>query len=492
MVSRLIITILLSGFVFMNISGQKNLQQYVGRTLGDSTVQFSDLQPLNYKYFYGRYTNSYGAPQKVKFGSMFNFAGDSVTVTASGGTGDVNQNGNSYGATMSIGTNDNNQFRLRTNGVERFSITTGTSTGGLFNQNYVTATTNAVVDAITINATSTGTIATNFGSGFKFTAPSNTGIVRDLAYISPYWTSATNSLENSAIKFRIQNFGTISTEMELMNSNIGGGVLKLNSVYPLTIDGLNFAPNVGYTFGPCIGPWTMTTSQASNAAAINLSTTGSGSGTTISNGTFSAANPTSSASLIIDGSVTATGAGSNNYTALSINNTFSESGGHTGITRGLYVNNTLTAPNDYRAVDIATSSGKGVYQSNTTIQNNLSGKTNIGSTGDPIVKLKVSGRFAAAKGANIASTGNLTLGADGNCFTITGTTTINTIDATNWIAGSVVYLIFSGSVTVSHNTAGTGARIYLAGSINYAAVNNSTLTLVYDGSVWQELSRKNP
>lgn len=461
--------------------------------LGDSSVSLTSTQWLNQKYIYGRYSSGYGPVQKMRLGSMFTISGDSVTVTT-GGTGDVNQGGNSYGATMSIGTNDNNQFRLRTNGVERFSVTTGSSTGGLISQTYVSSATNSIVDAYTINASSTGTVANGFGSGFKFTASNASGLNKDLAYISPYWVSATNSSEISAIKFRTQIFGSLITAGEFMSSNSGGGLLKIDpGLYPLSIDGLNFAPSLGYTFGPSSYSWEINTGLTNNAAAILLKTTGAGGGTTINAGTQSATNPTSNTFLSVTGSVTASGAGSNNYTGLMLNNTFTESGGHAGVTRGLYVNDVPNSTiNDYRAVDIATQYGKGVYQSNTSIQNNLAGKTNIGSTGDPIVKLKVTGRFAAAKGANVASANNMALGQDGNSFTITGSTTINTIDATNWIAGSVVYLIFSAACTVAHNTAGTGARLYLAGSVNMAAVANSTLTLIYDGSVWQEQSRKTP
>lgn len=461
--------------------------------LGDSSVALSSTQWLNQRYIYGRYSSGYGPVQKLKLGQMFTISGDSVTVTT-GGSGDVNQGGNSYGATMSIGTNDNQQFRIRTNGVERFSLTTGSSTGGLISQTYISSTTNAVVDAYTINASSTGTVANNFGSGFRFTASNASGLNKDLAYISPYWVSATNSSEISAIKFRTQVYGSIITAGEFTSSNSGGGTLKIDpGLYPLSIDGLNFSPNLGYTFGPSSYSWEINTGLTNNAAAILLKTTGAGGGTTVNAGTQSATNPTSNTFLSVTGSVTASGAGSNNYTGLMLNNTFTESGGHAGITRGLYVNDVPNSSiNDYRAVDIATQYGKGVYQSNTSIQNNLAGKTNIGSTGDPIVKLKVTGRFAAAKGANVASANNMSLGQDGNSFTITGSTTINTIDATSWIAGSVIYLIFSASCTVAHNTAGTGARLFLAGSVNMAAVANSTLTLIYDGSVWQEISRKTP
>lgn len=101
-------------------------------------------------------------------------------------------------------------------------------------------------------------------------------------------------------------------------------------------------------------------------------------------------------------------------------------------------------------------------------------------------------RFETGKGANIASANNLTLGSDGNVFTITGNTQLNAITIANWQAGSHVTLIFTGTPTVKHNTAGGAgtAVLLLAGSIDLTAANNTVLGLVYDGTQWQETFRK--
>lgn len=93
------------------------------------------------------------------------------------------------------------------------------------------------------------------------------------------------------------------------------------------------------------------------------------------------------------------------------------------------------------------------------------------------------------KGTDVASGADITLGTNGNFFDITGVTTINTISATNWQAGSIIVLQFDGSLTVAHNTAGTGASILLAGAANFSATANDTLTLIYDGVTWRELAR---
>lgn len=102
-------------------------------------------------------------------------------------------------------------------------------------------------------------------------------------------------------------------------------------------------------------------------------------------------------------------------------------------------------------------------------------------------------RFQQAQStATNTAANNLTLAIDGNWFPITGTTQINLIDTTNWQAGSVVTLRFSGALTVKHNQVGSGsfAPILLSGSVDFAAGANATLTLGLDNGTWYEVGRK--
>ena len=68
----------------------------------------------------------------------------------------------------------------------------------------------------------------------------------------------------------------------------------------------------------------------------------------------------------------------------------------------------------------------------------------------------------------------------------------NAITTANWQSGSRVTFIFSGTPTVKHNTAGGAgtARIFLQGSADLVCAANTVLDLVYDGTQWQEVSRK--
>lgn len=90
--------------------------------------------------------------------------------------------------------------------------------------------------------------------------------------------------------------------------------------------------------------------------------------------------------------------------------------------------------------------------------------------------------------ASIASANNITLG-NANAFDVTGTTQINTIATTGWTSGSTITLRFSTSVTIAHNTAGTGAVLLLSGAANFSATADDSLMLQYDGTSWREVSR---
>lgn len=97
-----------------------------------------------------------------------------------------------------------------------------------------------------------------------------------------------------------------------------------------------------------------------------------------------------------------------------------------------------------------------------------------------------------AKGSNIASANDLPIGGDGNTFTITGTTQINAIQTKSLTAGTIFVLIFAGALTVKHNTTGGAgtATILLEGSVDLVTAANTVLTLVWDGTNFQEISRK--
>lgn len=109
--------------------------------------------------------------------------------------------------------------------------------------------------------------------------------------------------------------------------------------------------------------------------------------------------------------------------------------------------------------------------------------------------LTVGIRLGGGKGTDTAAANDLLLPLNGNVFTITGNTTINAIRTNFWPEGSTATLYFTGTPTVKHNTAGGSEteKIFLAGSVDLAAIAGTVLGLVYMGSTgWQECFRKFP
>lgn len=100
-------------------------------------------------------------------------------------------------------------------------------------------------------------------------------------------------------------------------------------------------------------------------------------------------------------------------------------------------------------------------------------------------------RFQGAKGASVAAANDLTLGSDGQTFVITGNTQVNAITTSGWNTGSEINLIFTGTPTVKHNTAGGAGTVplLLSAGVDLTASNPTVLRLVYDGTNWQEVSR---
>lgn len=113
----------------------------------------------------------------------------------------------------------------------------------------------------------------------------------------------------------------------------------------------------------------------------------------------------------------------------------------------------------------------------------------IGTSSLRVMDIWTGGRVHFAKGADVASANDMTLGGGGISFDITGATQINTIATTSYQAGDIVILQFDGAPTVKNLTAGTGAQIELAASADFTASAGDELGLKYNGTYWREIFR---
>lgn len=94
--------------------------------------------------------------------------------------------------------------------------------------------------------------------------------------------------------------------------------------------------------------------------------------------------------------------------------------------------------------------------------------------------LGVYGPVGAGSGTNVASAATIT--PTGNSFTVTGVTTITSISTVGLTTGAVIRLIFNSTAQLTD-----GGNLILAG--NFVGGANRTISLLYDGTNFQELGR---
>lgn len=96
-------------------------------------------------------------------------------------------------------------------------------------------------------------------------------------------------------------------------------------------------------------------------------------------------------------------------------------------------------------------------------------------------------------GHNTAVNGSSSSSGGGNTYPITGSTTINRLDASGWQSGSRVRLIFGAATTVTHHGASASGTLYpfdLSGGVDFLTAAGDQLDLVFDGAYWQEAGRR--
>jgi hypothetical protein len=110
-------------------------------------------------------------------------------------------------------------------------------------------------------------------------------------------------------------------------------------------------------------------------------------------------------------------------------------------------------------------------------------KTGTGTTLTTRVKISPAGIMNTFKGGDVASAASVT--PSGNVFKVTGNTPITAVATAGITAGTRITMIFTDTPgpTVTDND----GALNLAG--NFAADANDTLTLIYDGTNWLEVSR---
>lgn len=306
------------------------------------------------------------------------------TWAAISATGDISNGGNTTGAAITIGTNDDFALNLETSGVTRMAITGGTGVGGQVTITNVTANTNTVSDALTIQTNSTGTAAASFGGGILFQGESSTTDNQDMVRLSAIWTTATHASRASALVYSDVFSGAAITERFRFTPTamtIAAGYTIGNSAQALTLGGSSGSVSISTS-----GSVSISTSSSSQNIAIHTSSNSGSSTTGVIIGNAASFTQSSGTRNYITANWSfAPISGTAEHNQFSFTGTFNQTGGANGTTRGIYLNQTLTAVADFRALEIAANhaSAKGIYQTGSSTTNNFVGATHFGSTSAP-------------------------------------------------------------------------------------------------------------
>lgn len=92
-------------------------------------------------------------------------------------------------------------------------------------------------------------------------------------------------------------------------------------------------------------------------------------------------------------------------------------------------------------------------------------------------------------GEKLKCSQNIIIPDNGNAFNVTGPGVIKTITANGSETGECIVLFFDSKGSVNHNALGNGHRIILSKGSVFEFEPGNTLTLIFDGDKWIEVSR---
>ena len=347
---------------------------------------------------------------------QWNATGADLKTFIGSGSGDITNGGNTTGATVVIGTNDANALELETNGVSRLAITGGASTGGATTITNVTANTNTVQDVLTVRANSTGTAAANFGTGLLFQGETSTTDNTDMVRLSSIWTTATHASRTSDLLFSgVYNAGAIGEMARFSNGIVPS--LKIASAVgtPGTTSYYNsgITPGLNYKIGNTSSTIEISTSSISAGAIIlspEVNTATSTAGIFIGN-TLNLAQTSGTRNYMHFNYSFSPTSGTAVHNKLNFTGTINQTGGASGIIRGINFAHTMTAAADYRAIEIADNlaNAHGIYQTGALTKNVFVGKTTHGATTAPTALLMLAAGTASANTAPLKLTSGTNL-----------------------------------------------------------------------------------
>jgi hypothetical protein len=295
-------------------------------------------------------------------------------------------------------------------------------------------------------------------------------------------TSATTALTVQDVTGASYMFARNDGRLVLGASSTTGGRLELFANGISSLNGVSIS-QLSIVAGNIVAQFSTLTLGSSTAnSSVAFSDVNTKSTAWTSFASFTTFNPTS---------------GTATYTGLFLNATINQTGGANGITRGLYVNPTLTAAADWRSIEWSNNTGWGLYGAGTA-NNYLAGNLSIGTTSSSR-KLSVVGTTDIISYSNGTTTGYLYSDNNGvglfNGATATGTGIYAR-------ASNILDLYYNGNIGLRLNNLGrvligstsdTGETFQVTGTakITGATSFSSTVGMLGDGDIGGLLNHRN-
>jgi hypothetical protein len=235
------------------------------------------------------------------------------------------------------------------------------------------------------------------------------------------------------------------------------------------------------------------------AGAISMPNSNLGIGTTVSGGTTStlvigSGNATNSSGIVTIGQSSrgfAPTSGTATFSFLTWDGTINQTGGANGITRGLFINPTLTSAANWRSIELTNNTGFGIFQSGTAV-NSFAGNVGIGTI-TPGAKLDVQGTLIVSSSIlQYSNNASITSGSTANVASFsTGSYTAGFFDyvatsGTNARAGTVFTVWNANNVEfteTSTNDIGSTSNLILSASLSAGAIRLQATSLTGTWSV---------
>jgi len=273
----------------------------------------------------------------------------SFTIAATGGGDFWEVGGNTEGAALIGGTNDDFALSLETNNVTRFTISSGATTGGDITMAGVTANTNTVQERLAIKTNSTGVAAAGLGGGIGFYTESTTTNDRLTAELNAYWLTATDASRDGEMIIRFPQAGTMRNAYKFGGGGTGFSIFNTSGAGPVIITTTSLTHNAAFTVGGTsaaltvggsTGTLTLNSNESSNTALTIAAVNNTGS---IKVGVTSFSLTTLAKKTMYFGDNYTAASGTGTLTAMAINNTYNLTGTASGAQIGIDIAPTLTS-----------------------------------------------------------------------------------------------------------------------------------------------------